>query len=141
MKNKLLKDMTTEEIMAELDLVSKGKNKARLKNKSEVSNTQTVTIEKDGYVATIETSIDSEVTVDVVEETDAEFGRRVRFSIKIEEFRKKQIRMAEREARKPKIVRMFNEFKDNFNKAGIKALDRFEERLGMTKEELKQLNK
>ena len=122
MKNKLLKDMTAEEIMAELDLVSKGKNKARLKNKSEVSNTQTVTIEKDGYVATIETSIDSEVTVDVVEETDAEFGRRVRFSIKIEEFRRRQKYIEENKS-------WFDKAKEKFNISACKAIDNIIEML------------
>ena len=143
MKNKLVKDMTIEEIVKELDLIARdGEDKFRIKNLSEKQdNKQTVTVEKDEYIVTVETSINDNVEIEVHEETDAEFGRRVRFSIKIDEFRKKQARIAEQEARKPKIVRMFNEFKREFNKAGVKALDRIEERLGMTKEELKELNK
>ena len=143
MKNKLVKDMTIEEIVKELDLIARdGEDKFRIKNLSEKQdNKQTVTVEKDEYTVTIETSVNDNVEIEVHEETDAEFGRRVRFSIKIDEFRKKQARIAEQEARKPKIVRMFNEFKKEFNKASVKAIDRFEERLGMTKEELKELNK
>ena len=143
MKNKLVKDMTIEEIVKELDLIARdGEDKFRIKNLSEKQdNKQTVTVEKDEYTVTIETSTNDNVEIEVHEETDAEFGRRVRFSIKIDEFRKKQTRIAVQEARKPKIVRMFNEFKKEFNKASLKALDRFEERLGMTKEELKELNK
>ena len=135
--------MTIEEIVKELDLIARdGEDKFRIKNLSEKQdNKQTVTVEKDEYTVTIETSVNDNVEIEVHEETDAEFGRRVRFSIKIDEFRKKQARIAEQEARKPKIVRMFNEFKKEFNKASLKALDRFEERLGMTKEEIKELNK
>ena len=86
MKNKLVKDMTIEEIVKELDLIARdGEDKFRIKNLSEKQdNKQTVTVEKDEYTVTIETSVNDNVEIEVHEETDAEFGRRVRFSIKID---------------------------------------------------------
>lgn len=92
MENKLVKDMTQEEIMEAMNLIKReGENKARLARPVEISDTEdirTITLEKFGCTATIETSINDDVVVDIYEETDAEFGRRVRFSFKVEQFRK-----------------------------------------------------
>lgn len=127
MKDKNIKDMTPEEIIKELDLVSRGDDKARVKNLSE--KTQTIMIEKEDYSAIIETDIDSDVKVEIIEETDAEFGRRVRFNLKVESFREQQAKRAEEEAKKPIVVKKFKAFKENLNKISCEALDKIIERL------------
>ena len=128
MKDKNIKDMTPEEIIKELDLVSRGDDKARVKNLSE--KTQTIMIEKEDYSAIIETDIDSDVKVEIIEETDAELGRRVRFNLKVESFREQQAKRAEEEAKKPIVVKKFKAFKENLNKISCEALDKIIERLG-----------
>ena len=130
MKDKLIKDMNAEEIIEQLDLVKRGDNKARVKNLSETNNMQTIMIEKENYSAIIEANVDSDVQVDITEETDAEFGRRVRFHLKVESFREQQAKRAEEEAKKPVIVRKFKAFKENLNKVSCEALDNIIERLG-----------
>ena len=70
------------------------------------------------------------VEVEVYEETDAEFGRRVRFNIKVEEFRNRQSLRELEEAKKPKFIRKFNEFKTELNRVSNKAFDEFIDRLG-----------
>ena len=132
MKNKLVKDMTIEEIVKELDLIARdGEDKFRIKNLSEKQdNKQTVTVEKDEYIVTVETSINDNVEIEVHEETDAEFGRRVRFNLKVESFREQQAKRAEEEAKKPIVVKKFKAFKENLNKISCEALDKIIERLG-----------
>ena len=124
MKNKLVKDMTIEEIVKELDLIARdGEDKFRIKNLSEKQdNKQTVTVEKDEYTVTIETSVNDNVEIEVHEETDAEFGRRVRFSIKIDEFRRRQKYIEENKS-------WFDKAKEKFNISACKAIDNIIEML------------
>ena len=153
--SKLLKDATREEIMEALNLLERGNkndNKVRLMNKSE----RVITIEQEGFKATIETDMYTDVTVDIdieevaikeeieeVEEiteevsaynnkpvTEAEIMRSVRFNLKLQSFRQQQAIRAEEEAKKPKLVRQFNKFKEELNKASNKAFDDFIDRLG-----------
>lgn len=150
--SKLLKDATREEIMEALNLLERGNkndNKVRLMNKSE----RVITIEQEGFKATIETDMYTDVTVDIdieevaikeeiIEEvntdintdnrplTEAELMRKVRFHLKVESFRKQQAIRAEEEAKKPKLVRQFNRLKEELNKASNKAFDDFIDRLG-----------
>ncbi|MGL4878010.1 hypothetical protein [Paraclostridium dentum] len=120
MENKLLKDMSQEEIMQAMNLVKReGDNKARLANKGDM--TRTITIEKFGCTATIETSVKDDVTVEVYEETDAQFGRRVRFDFKVQEFR--QNAPAKNEAYDKQVSR-------KLNKKLVKMLDSFIDVLG-----------
>ena len=120
--NKYVKDMSFEELVNALGLEATGDGKARLKSKkelktSEVSNTKTVIIEKGGYSALIETSTDDDVQVEVYEETDAEFGRRVRFHIKVNEYRNRVERMKQLDAKKPWLIKAYKKAKDNAKKA------------------------
>ena len=153
--SKLLKDATREEIMEALNLLERGNkndNKVRLMNKSE----RVITIEQEGFKATIETDMYTDVTVDIdieevaikeeieeVEEiteevsaynnkpvTEAEIMRSVRFNLKLQSFRQQQAIRAEEEAKKPKLVRQFNRLKEELNKASNKAFDDFIDRLG-----------
>lgn len=144
MENKLVKDMSREEFMEALNLIAReGINKAQFdrskvaaKNNTEeeTEEVRTITIEKYGCTATIETSINDDVQVEVYEEvyqeSDEQFGRRVRFHFKVEQFRKQQAIRDAREARKPKIVRKFNKLKEDISTATNKAFDDFIDRLG-----------
>ena len=132
MNKKFIKDISVEEIAQALNLISReGENKFRLQNQAE--KVQTISVETENYNAIIKADIDSDVQVEVVEETDKEFGRRVRFNIKVENFRKQQALREEQEARKPKLIKRFNAFKRNLNKTGCEALDLLEERLTKVK--------
>lgn len=135
LENKLVKDMTKEELMEALNLIARdGNDKAMFAKpvikKEETEEVRKITIEQSGCVATIETSVNDDIEVEVYEETDAEFGRRVRFNIKVEEFRNRQSLRELEEAKKPKFIRKFNEFKTELNRVSNKAFDEFIDRLG-----------
>lgn len=81
-ENVKLSELTEEELNAYILY----RNKA-LNNKSE-DNKSDSKVMKSSSSVTVDAPAGSTITVDVEEETDNEFFRRVRFNIKVEEFRK-----------------------------------------------------
>lgn len=77
------------------------------RNKALNSQTQQKKVKTSSSSVTVDAPAGSTITVDVEEETDSEFFRRIRFNIKVEEFRKK-----------PKKTKRF--FSRLFNRKGRK---------------------
>lgn len=83
--NKLISEMSNEELSNFIEQKNKEIRQKQLDRQQEQISS-----------ITIEANVNTTVRVDVIEETDSEFFRRVRFNIKVEEFRNRPVKQNKR---------------------------------------------
>ena len=83
--SKLISEMSNEELSNFIEQKNKEIRQKQLDRQQEQISS-----------ITIEANVNTTVRVDVIEETDSEFFRRVRFNIKVEEFRNRPVKQNKR---------------------------------------------
>lgn len=112
-----LSDLTTEEYAKYIESMNKKLND---KSRREAVNNTIVYESRDNntiITAEVPNDVEVEIIEETVGETEAEFGRRVRFHIKVTEYRARAERLREKEANKHWILKACDKAKDNASKA------------------------